>query len=98
MIRFSHDGSGKNRKRSRPWHGPYSFCDCPTPDVVASKVYFPEEESIGVTPLNLPIGFYWYGHNQASLQTYMHPRRVEELNPLSPGDISDELHTTRRYK
>ena len=89
MIRFSQDGSGKNRKQSRPWHGPYSFCDCPN---------FPEEESIGVTPLNLPIGFYWYGHNQASLQTYMHPRRVEELNPLSPGDISDELHTTRRYK
>eukprot|EP00731_Ephydatia_muelleri_P016111 Em0009g535a len=47
MIGFSQDGSGKNRKRSRPWHGPYSFCDCPTPDVVASKVYFPEEKMEG---------------------------------------------------
>ena len=66
----------------------------PTPDVVASKVYIPEEESIRVhqmhrvqCPLNLPNGFYWHGRNQASPQKY--PRWVEELTPVLPGDARE---------
>ena len=89
------DESGKNRKLSRPWHGPYHVCDCPTPDAVASKVYFPDKESIRVhqirtvqCPLNLPNGYYWYGRNQASPQKY--PRWVEELTPVLPGDAREE--------
>eukprot|EP00731_Ephydatia_muelleri_P015595 Em0009g19a len=71
MVRFPQDESGKSRKLSRPWHGPYRVQSCDSPDVVASKVYFPEEGTIQVhqtrsTPCypGFPNGFYWYGKKQ----------------------------------
>ena len=64
--------------------------------MVASKVYFPEEEGIRVhqmhtvqCPLSLPNGFHWYGDKQASPQKY--PTWVDELSPVLPGDAMEEL-------
>ena len=48
MVMFPQDESGKSRKLSQPWHGPYRVLSCGSPDVVASKVYFPEEGTIQV--------------------------------------------------
>lgn len=45
MVRFPADETGKQRKLSWPWHGPYRVRD---PDIVVSKVYFPRKESINV--------------------------------------------------
>ena len=43
LIRFPHEETGRLRKLSRPWHGPYWITEENDPDVMAVKVYFPEE-------------------------------------------------------
>ena len=70
LIRFPHEESGRLRKLSRPWHGPYRIVHCDDTDVTAVKVYFPNEGTIKVhqlrvcfCPPRLPAGFYWYGGN-----------------------------------
>ncbi len=72
LIRFPHEESGKNRKLSRPWHGPYRVLSLRGPNVVASKVYFPDDGPIQVhlsrvcgCPKEFPGGFYWYGGRRA---------------------------------
>ena len=87
LVRFPHEESGKNRKLSRPWHGPYRIVQRRDPDVTVVKLYFPEEGSIQVHQLRVcpcpqfPIGYYWYGGNRHS--TGKTPKWVERL--LSEG-------------
>ncbi len=78
LIRFPHEESGKRRKLSRPWHGPYRVVQKNDrvvqkndPDISAAKVFFPEEGTIQVhqtrvcpCPPLWPAGFYWYGGNR----------------------------------
>ena len=71
LVRFPADESGKNRKLSRPWHGPYRVTSVKNPDVSVVKVYFPQEKQIMIHqstvkqyPVNFPAGFYWYGGKQ----------------------------------
>ena len=33
LVRFPQEESGKNRKLSRPWHGPYRVVQCVDPDI-----------------------------------------------------------------
>ncbi|KAL5481633.1 hypothetical protein EMCRGX_G021832 [Ephydatia muelleri] len=73
LIKFPHEESGKNHKLSRPWHGPYRLLSCTDTDVVAAKVYFPDEGHIQVhqnrttiCPRDFPNGYYWYGKSQSS--------------------------------
>ena len=68
LIRFPHDETGKNRKLSRPWHGPYRISSVDNPDISAAKVYFPQDGNIQVhqsrvkvCPPGFPSGYYWYG-------------------------------------
>lgn len=42
LVRFPQDKSGKQRKLSRLWHGPYRVTAINEPDVTLVKVYFPE--------------------------------------------------------
>jgi len=70
LIRFPHEESGKQRKLSKPWHGPYRIIKKSDPDVTAVTVYFPESGSIQVhqsrvcpCPPKWPTAFYWYGGN-----------------------------------
>jgi len=83
LIRFPHEETGKQRKLSRPWHGPYRIVECRNPDLVVKKQFFPEEGTIQVHQLRacpcpqLPVGFYWYGGNR--LSTGSVPRWVERL-------------------
>ena len=46
LIRFPHEETGKQRKLSRPWHGPYRITHRNDPDVTAVKVFFPDKGSI----------------------------------------------------
>ena len=50
LIRFPQDETGKDLKLSRPciWHGPYRVLSCSDTDVVADKVYFPDDGIIQV--------------------------------------------------
>ena len=66
LIRFPADESGRNRKLSRPWHGPFRVTSIKGPDVEASNVYFPQDYLILIhhlhvkaCPPNFPGGFYW---------------------------------------
>ena len=68
LIRFPSDKSGKQRKLSRPWHGPYRVMAHSPTNVTAVKVYFPREEPIKVhrtrvkpLPDGFMAGYYWYG-------------------------------------
>lgn len=68
MVYFPHEETGKARKLSRPWHGPYHVERVDDPDVTVSKIYFAQDGTIQVhqtrvkrCPAQFPHGFYWYG-------------------------------------
>ena len=46
LIRFPQEETGKRRKLSRPWHGPYRITALTQTDVTAVKVDFPQEGAI----------------------------------------------------
>ena len=68
LIHFPQDETGKQRKLSRPWHGPYRIISRNDPDVTAVKIFFPTDPPIRVhqsrvnkCPPSFPNDFYWYG-------------------------------------
>ena len=94
LIKFPADESGKMRKLSRPWHGPYRITEVNGPNVSASKVYNPQKEGIKVhqsrvkhCPADFPAGFYWYGGK--SKGPGRPPKWVEQL--LAGKDSSKEV-------
>lgn len=46
LIRFPQDESGPKRKLSRLWRGPFRVVSCSGHDIVASKVYYPDDGGI----------------------------------------------------
>ena len=50
LVRFPQEETGRNRKLSRPWHGPYRITDRRDPDITVTKVYFPSERTIQGAP------------------------------------------------
>ena len=71
LVKFPHEESGKHRKLSRPWHGPYRVTSINDPDATVVKVYFPQDGAIQVhltrvkpCPMEFPAGFYWYGQRK----------------------------------
>ena len=74
LVRFPHEESGKQRKLSKPWHGPYRIIQKTKTGIIAVPIHFPESGSIQVhssrvtpCPPEWPVGFYWYGGNEARL-------------------------------
>ena len=68
LIHFPSDESGRLRKLSRPWHGPYRIVDRNDPDVTCVKVYHPQDGPLQVhqsrvchCPADFPAGYYRYG-------------------------------------
>ena len=68
LIYFPQDETGKSRKLSHPWHGPYRMISRDDSDITATKIYFLDDPSMQVhqtrvqhCPYSLPSGFYWYG-------------------------------------
>ena len=66
-----HDETGKQRKLSRPWHGPYRVITVNDTNLTAAKVYFPREDTIKVhrarakpCPEGFMAGYYWYGNKR----------------------------------
>lgn len=71
LIHFPSEETGRLRKLSRPWHGPYRVISSNATNVTAVKVYFPREDPIQVhqmrvkpCPQGFPAGFYWYGNKR----------------------------------
>ena len=48
LVCFPAEKSGKNRKLSRPWHGPYRVTAVNNPEVTVTKVYFPQDKQITI--------------------------------------------------
>ena len=95
LIRFPSEETGRLRKLSRPWHGPYRIVSCDDTNVTATKVYFPEEKLIQVhqtrvkpCPGGFMAGHYWYGTKRKG--PGRPPRWVERV--LS--DAQDSTGTT----
>ena len=64
LIHFPHEETGRQRKLSQPWHGPYRITEENDPNVMAVKGYFPEEGTIQVhknpvcpCPPQIPTGY-----------------------------------------
>ena len=87
MIHFPQEETGRLRKLSRPWHGPYRVISRDDPDITAVKIFFPNEPSIQVhqsrvnkCPPSLPNDFYWYGGKRSK------PGRPPVLGDLPQKD------------
>ena len=83
FVRFPQEESGRMRKLSRPWHGPYRVCVKDDANVTVTRVYFPSSSiQVHLTrvvpcPPHLPAGFYWYGSKWRSSEKT--PKWVENL-------------------
>ena len=73
LVRFPQEETGRQRKLSRPWHGPYRIIERNDPDVTVVKVYAPQDGQIQVhqmrvapCPPELPAGFFWYGSRRST--------------------------------
>ena len=96
LVRFPQEETGKKRKLSKPWHGPYRVTQKNDPDVTVVPVHFPESGSIQVhqsrvccCPPKWPTGFYWYGGNKLSRGGV--PRWLEKLLSHEPAEPEDEI-------
>ena len=102
LVRFPHEETGRNRKLSQPWHGPYRVLSYDEPDVTAQMVYRHQDRSIQV-PRPEPCdflaqwpGYYWYGRKHSS--SGRPPRWVDaafqvpvtDSDPLSSS--ADDIH------
>ena len=68
LMHFPQDETGKQRKLSRPWHGPYRIISRNDSDVTAVKIFFQmgppiqvHQSRVNKCPLSFPNNFYWYG-------------------------------------
>ena len=102
LVKFPADETGKQRKLSQPWHGPYRVSEINDPDVVVVKVYFPREEPMNVhqlrvtpCPHGFPAGYYWYGRRQHSPGKI--PQWLDKLSSsgsqVTGDDVCDSVAT-----
>ena len=91
LIRFPQDESGRWRKLSRPWHGPFRVVSKSDPDVTCVKVYFPQDDKLCVhqsrvchCPAEFPAGYYWYGGKRKG--PGRPPKWVDQLLHSGPRD------------
>ena len=68
LVYFPHEETGRNRKLSKPWHGPYRVTSRRDPNFTCTKVYFPQHPEIKIhqsrvclCPPGFPAGYFWYG-------------------------------------
>ena len=73
FVRFPEEETGRKRKLSRPWYGPFRVTAKQDPNLTVAKVYFPEDPPLTIhqlrvcpSPEMLPAGFYWYGAKRRS--------------------------------
>lgn len=72
LIRFPTEETGKQRKLSKLWHGPYRVTAVTETGIIAVKVYVPQDGTISVQasrvtnwPPSFPAGSYWYGDRRS---------------------------------
>ena len=99
LVYFPQDDSGKMRKLSKPWHGPYRIIRRQDPTVVCTKVYFPDHGEMRIhqsricpCPAEFPAGYFWYGSRRRG--PGRPPRWVDRLLSAVPtcGQDKEEGH------
>ena len=97
LIRFPHEEAGANHKLSQPWYGPFRIVSIQQINIIANKVYFPQEEPIRVHMsrvhkiYDFPAGFYWYGGNPLGPGRF--PRWITELEQqVTQSDVDKPLY------
>ena len=96
LVYFPQDESGRWRKLSRPWHGPYRVVEVSTTGVTCTKVYFPQEvklhvhqSRVCVCPQEFPAGYYWYGGKRKG--PGRPPKWVDKMLQSGPSCTSDAI-------
>lgn len=111
FIRFPAVETGRNRKLSHPWQGPYRILQRNDPDITATKVYFPNDSQIQVhqqrvtkCPPELIAGYYWYGPKKCKIPHWVTTLYAVPLSPAegtamnnTPEDGQDEPNITDDY-
>ena len=100
FVRFPEEETGKKRKLSRPWYGPFRVISRHDPNLTVQKVYFHEDSPLTVhqlqaclSPDMLPAGFYWYGAKRRSEgRTPTWLQRM--LNAATTTDDTENLHNS----
>ena len=71
LVKFPQEESGRLRKLSQPWYGPYRVTSLDLPDITVTKVYRSKDgplqdhlSRIQPCPPTFLHGFYWYGGTQ----------------------------------
>ena len=92
LVKFPSEETGRNRKLSQPWHGPYRVISIDEPDITVQKVYRTQPGTIQVhqsrvtpCPEDLPPGYYWYGRKHSC--PGRPPRWVEHLMQPPVGTV-----------
>lgn len=95
LVHFPQEETGRNRKLSRPWHGPYRVLSKKDPNLTCGKVYFPQHGVLHVhqsrvcpVPAGFPAGYYWYGTKRKG--PGRPPRWVDNLLAEGPGNPQDK--------
>ena len=85
MVKFPSVETGRNRKLSQPWYGPFCVLSVDDPEITVQKVYKPQDGQIQIhqsrvtpCPPDLPPGYYWYGKRNCS--PGKPPHWVEQLS------------------
>ena len=76
FVKFPSDETGRNRKLSQPWHGPYRVTSIVDSNLTVHEVYprhakEPKQARIHLSrvtpcPEHLPPGYHWYGRQHSS--------------------------------
>ena len=103
VVKFPHE-TGKQRKLSQPWHGPFRVVSCDDPDLTVVKIYFPQDEQIQIhqtrvtpCPADFPAGYYWYGRKRHSpgrpaqwLETLADVLETDDTNHLGAKESQEQ--------
>ena len=97
FVKFPHQETGRYRKLSCPWFGPYRVVSLEGPDAVVSNMYFQQDDILRIHMSRikpsppLPIGSYWYGPQRSS--TGKVPRWLTSFE----DSLGNDARTSQRY-
>ena len=104
FVYFPSEETGRLRKLSQPWHGPYRIISRDDPDVTVTRVYFPDHPPVQVhqlriksCPVSLPCGYYFYGKKRS--RPGRPPKWIKKLMsgpPVGSKDEQDRMKTGSR--
>ena len=101
IFNFPSEATGKQRKLSRPWHGPCRITTLNDTNVTAVKIYFPREDAVQIhqsrikpCPEGFMAGYYWYGSKKKG--PGQPPRWVENI--LAECDPTREAACRAQHK